>query len=124
MRFASVTQEGRPLAVAIEDERAIPLRGIAELGLQTPLSLLRDPPLHRAGALPVAELHLRPLVPRGAKIICVGLNYHAHVEETHRDLPDYPVLFTKFAPRSRARTTPSPALRNQPPSTTRASSWW
>src|SRR5450631_4469896 len=97
MRFASVTQEGRPLAVAIEDERAIPLRGIAELGLQTPLSLLRDPPLHRAGALPVAELHLRPLVPRGAKIICVGLNYHAHVEETDRDLPDYPVLFTKFA---------------------------
>ena len=97
MRFASVTHEGRPLAVAIEDERAIPLRDIAELGLQTPLSLLRDPPLHRAGALPVAELHLRPLVPRPAKIICVGLNYHAHVEETHRGRPDYPVLFTKFA---------------------------
>jgi acylpyruvate hydrolase len=30
-------------------------------------------------------------------VICVGLNYKAHVEETNRDLPEYPVLFTKFA---------------------------
>jgi acylpyruvate hydrolase len=97
MRFASVTHEGRPLAVAIEGDQAIPLVGTSELGLGTPLSLLRDPSLDPAGAIPVAELHFRSVVPRPSKIVCVGLNYRAHVEETHRELPAYPVLFTKFA---------------------------
>jgi acylpyruvate hydrolase len=40
---------------------------------------------------------LRPVVPRPGKIICVGLNYRAHVEEGVFDVPDYPVLFPKFA---------------------------
>ena len=40
---------------------------------------------------------MRPLIPRPGKVICVGLNYRAHIEETHRDESDYPVLFTKFA---------------------------
>jgi acylpyruvate hydrolase len=40
---------------------------------------------------------VRPLIPRPSKVICVGLNYRAHVEETNRDLPEYPVLFAKFA---------------------------
>jgi acylpyruvate hydrolase len=31
------------------------------------------------------------------KIICLGLNYGGHVAETKRELPTYPVLFTKFA---------------------------
>jgi acylpyruvate hydrolase len=30
-------------------------------------------------------------------VICVGLNYAAHIEETKREHSDYPVLFTKFA---------------------------
>jgi acylpyruvate hydrolase len=42
-------------------------------------------------------VRFRAVVPRPAKVICVGLNYLAHVEETRRDLPEYPVLFTKFA---------------------------
>jgi acylpyruvate hydrolase len=97
MRFASVLIDGAPAAVAIEDETAIPLAGIPELGLNTPLSALREARLDRAAGVPLAEVRLRAVVPRPAKIICVGLNYHAHVEETKRDLPDYPVLFTKFA---------------------------
>jgi acylpyruvate hydrolase len=97
MCFASVLRDGEPAAVAIDDEIAIPLTGIAELGSRTPKDLLRDPPLDRDGAFPLAAATLRPVVPHPGKIICVGLNYHAHIEETHRDVPDYPVLFTKFA---------------------------
>ena len=59
--------------------------------------MLREPPLDRDAELSLAEVTLRPVVPRPGKIICVGLNYHAHVAETKRDLPEYPVLFTKFA---------------------------
>jgi acylpyruvate hydrolase len=97
MRFASVLHEGAPLAVAIEGDRAVPLEGITELGPETPLSILRDPPLDRNSSLEAAELHRRPLVPRPGKVICVGLNYAAHIEETKREQSDYPVLFTKFA---------------------------
>ena len=97
MRFASILHDGRPLAVAIEGDHAIPLTGVTELGAATPLSLLRDPPLDRNGAIPIADVKRRPVIPRPGKVICVGLNYAAHIEETQRERSDYPVLFTKFA---------------------------
>ncbi len=74
MRFASVEYAGTPLAVALEGDTAIPLRGIAELGRDTPSSVLRNPPLDRAAAVPVGELRFRPVVPCPGKVICVGLN--------------------------------------------------
>jgi acylpyruvate hydrolase len=97
MRFASCAHAGRTFAAAIVDDTAVPLAGISELGSQTPSSVLADPPLDRAGALPLAEVTLRPVVPRPAKIVCVGLNYLDHVGETGREIPEYPVLFSKFA---------------------------
>ena len=30
-------------------------------------------------------------------MLCVGLNYKAHVDEGVYDVPDYPALFAKFA---------------------------
>lgn len=97
MRFASVVHDGTPLAVLIDGERAVPLRGVQELGAATPLSLLRDPPLDHESSLPAADLRRRPVIPRPGKVICVGLNYAAHIEETQRERSEYPVLFTKFA---------------------------
>jgi acylpyruvate hydrolase len=96
MRFASVLHEGTPMAVAVEGDEVVPLRGIRELGSDTPLSVLRDPPLDRASALPVQAVRRRAVVPRPGKIICVGHNYAAHIEETQRERPDYPVFFAKF----------------------------
>jgi acylpyruvate hydrolase len=97
MRFASVIHDGQPHAVAVDGETATPLAQIAELGAVTPVEVLRDPPLDRDAAFLLAGATVRPLIPRPGKVICVGLNYKAHVEETNRDLPEYPVLFTKFA---------------------------
>jgi acylpyruvate hydrolase len=37
------------------------------------------------------------VVPNPGKVLCIGLNYLAHIQETQRDESDYPVLFTKFA---------------------------
>ena len=96
MRFASVIHDGHPLAVAIDGDRATPLRGVTEIGRETPATLLREPPLDD-GSLPLAELRFRPVVPDPGKVICIGLNYLAHIQETQRDESDYPVLFTKFA---------------------------
>ena len=41
-------------------------------------------------------MKLRPVVPRPGKVVCMGLNYRAHVNEGVYDEPDYPVLFSKF----------------------------
>lgn len=43
-----------------------------------------------------AELRLGPCVPNPGKIICVGLNYRKHAEETNAQVPEYPILFNKF----------------------------
>ncbi len=39
---------------------------------------------------------LAPL-PRPGKIVALGLNYRGHIEETGRDIPEFPVVFTKFS---------------------------
>jgi acylpyruvate hydrolase len=43
------------------------------------------------------SVRLAPVVPRPAKIICVGLNYAQHIDEMGRGRPDYPTLFAKYA---------------------------
>lgn len=96
MRFASCEHDGRRFAALIDATSAVPLAGIAELGAMTPTELLEDPPLLADASVPLSEVTLRPVIPRPGKIICVGLNYLSHVGETGRDLPEYPVLFTKF----------------------------
>jgi 2-keto-4-pentenoate hydratase/2-oxohepta-3-ene-1,7-dioic acid hydratase in catechol pathway len=45
---------------------------------------------------PETELRLGPCVPRPGKIVCVGLNYRRHAEESGAAIPETPVLFSKF----------------------------
>jgi 2-keto-4-pentenoate hydratase/2-oxohepta-3-ene-1,7-dioic acid hydratase in catechol pathway len=45
----------------------------------------------------LADVALRPPVPDPDKILCVGLNYKAHREETGRKPSDHPSIFTRFA---------------------------
>lgn len=42
------------------------------------------------------SLELAPIVIRPSKVICLGLNYRAHIMETRREVPAYPTLFAKF----------------------------
>lgn len=64
------------------------------------LQALVDRALAGAGraAWLVAEDHLAlgPCVPRPGKIICIGLNYRNHAKESGMELPQVPVLFSKF----------------------------
>jgi len=50
-----------------------------------------------AGTWPLEEADLAPVVPKPNKIVCLGLNYRAHIEEMGRELPTYPTLFAKYA---------------------------
>lgn len=42
------------------------------------------------------DVSLGPPVPSSQKIVCVGLNYRDHAEESGQSIPEHPVLFAKF----------------------------
>lgn len=43
-----------------------------------------------------SDLEFGPVVPNPSKIICVGLNYRRHADETGASYPEVPILFNKF----------------------------
>ena len=45
----------------------------------------------------LTDVEFLPPVADPLKILCVGLNYHEHVQETGRSPAGYPTLFTRFA---------------------------
>jgi acylpyruvate hydrolase len=95
-RFASCRLGERRFAALVEGDVLRPLTGVAELGAATPSEVLADPLLEDE-EIPLGAVTLRPVVPRPGKIVCVGLNYKAHVDEGVFEVPDYPALFPKYA---------------------------
>ncbi|UDY23387.1 fumarylacetoacetate hydrolase family protein [Nocardioides sp. Kera G14] len=53
-------------------------------------------PAADAPTYPVAGADFAP-VTQPSKVVCVGHNYANHIKEMGRELPEYPVLFPKFA---------------------------
>jgi 2-keto-4-pentenoate hydratase/2-oxohepta-3-ene-1,7-dioic acid hydratase in catechol pathway len=83
-------------------------KGIIDLGRRVPEATLRDflaaDGVSRSAALAseavdyaLDAVHLAPVIPNPDKIICVGLNYHAHIQETGREESVQPVLFARYA---------------------------
>jgi 2-keto-4-pentenoate hydratase/2-oxohepta-3-ene-1,7-dioic acid hydratase in catechol pathway len=50
----------------------------------------------QAAMAPESSLTFGRLFVNPGKIVCVGLNYRAHVQETNEKLPSVPVLFNKY----------------------------
>jgi 2-keto-4-pentenoate hydratase/2-oxohepta-3-ene-1,7-dioic acid hydratase in catechol pathway len=42
------------------------------------------------------EVELEPVIPNPGKILCVGVNYLAHIREMGREPPGHPVIFVRF----------------------------
>ncbi|MDP9372700.1 MAG: fumarylacetoacetate hydrolase family protein [Chloroflexota bacterium] len=57
---------------------------------------LRAAEAARGAARPLAEVDLAPVIPRPPKVICVGQNYLAHIQEMGSQPPEYPTFFAKF----------------------------
>jgi acylpyruvate hydrolase len=96
MKLATVRTQGGTRAVRVDAERAVETGDLDVGGLLAhpdwrDRAAAADGPSHR-----LDELEYAPLVPRPEKIVCVGLNYRDHIQETGRDTPEYPTLFAKF----------------------------
>jgi acylpyruvate hydrolase len=97
VRIATIRTNGRTAAARLDDEAAVVLDAV-DLG-----ALLAQPDwavearTADGPRLPLDQLDFAPLVVRPEKVICVGLNYRAHIAEMGRDFPEYPTLFPKYA---------------------------
>ncbi len=49
-----------------------------------------------AEGVPLAGATLLPPITDPEKILCIGLNYRAHAEETKQQIPEVPTVFAKF----------------------------
>jgi acylpyruvate hydrolase len=97
VRLATIrTGENQTRAVRVDGDRAVEL-DFDDVGtlLASGTSPASAPVTGREHA--ADELDVAPLVPRPGKIICLGLNYRAHILETGRELPTHPTLFAKYA---------------------------
>jgi len=96
MRLVTVRTSDGTNAGRLEGDRVV-LLPFADVG-----TLLAEPDWRAraqsgAGTLPLEDADLAPVVPQPNKIVCLGLNYRAHIEEMGRELPAYPTLFAKYA---------------------------
>jgi 2-keto-4-pentenoate hydratase/2-oxohepta-3-ene-1,7-dioic acid hydratase in catechol pathway len=102
MRFARLGDAGSEIPVLQAGDDSWDLRTLtadidgvflAESGLA------RAAAAYAAGELAILEnadaLRIGPPVARPTKIVCIGLNYRDHAEETHADIPAEPVVFMK-----------------------------
>ena len=97
MRLVSFDGGEGPQAGELRDGRVFAFGGSDEGGLG---ALLRRglPATGPAGeGLALADVRLLAPVGDPQKIVCIGLNYHAHAEEQGRETQETPAIFAKFA---------------------------
>ena len=101
MKLATFAIDGRPSWGAVEGDEVIDLGGLPFAGIR---ALLAADALDQARAaiptaprLPVGAITWLPVIPDPGKILCIGLNYETHRQETGRDATAHPAVFTRYA---------------------------
>jgi 2-keto-4-pentenoate hydratase/2-oxohepta-3-ene-1,7-dioic acid hydratase in catechol pathway len=100
MRLARVTKDGKIGLAALSKGKVTIAYGddIADLDAHIAAGTLADAGAKAATGEAVDEASLTFLSPlvRPSKIICLGLNYREHAEESGLGIPEFPVLFARF----------------------------
>ena len=105
MRLVSFEYQGITSFGVVHGDQVVDLAPIAgEVGgsLKAALTGGSLPVIEKwaAGAtarIALSDVTLLPVVPDPEKILCVGINYLSHVKETGREIPIYPMFFTRWA---------------------------
>lgn len=104
MRWLSFVREGEPSFGFVTSDG----QGVVDVGARSQYASLRDAIAADALAelaesagdqadLPLDGLTYAPTITNPRKILCVGLNYKAHQEETGRGGEGFPTVFVRFA---------------------------
>ncbi|MCF5504877.1 5-carboxymethyl-2-hydroxymuconate isomerase, partial [Pseudomonas syringae] len=105
MKFASFIVEGRTTYGVVEGDQLIDMDGLkptfgADLKQAISnnlLSGLGSDLLASLPRIPMAQVTFLPVIQNPGKVLCIGINYATHVRETGREMPTYPMIFTRFA---------------------------
>jgi 2-keto-4-pentenoate hydratase/2-oxohepta-3-ene-1,7-dioic acid hydratase (catechol pathway) len=105
MKLASFSVQGRSTYGVVEGDQVIDLESLkATYGNDLKqaignnrLAELSDTLLASLPHIPLAEVTFLPVIPNPGKVLCIGINYATHVRETGRQMPTYPMIFTRFA---------------------------
>jgi 2-keto-4-pentenoate hydratase/2-oxohepta-3-ene-1,7-dioic acid hydratase in catechol pathway len=103
MRLVTYESDRGPRAGVLEGERVVDawdaLEGeessLRELLAAGKLGDLADA-ADGAEGVSLTDVTLLPPITDPEKILCIGLNYRAHAEETKQQIPDVPTVFAKF----------------------------
>ena len=98
MKFLSYKRNGVASFGRVDGEFVIDLGGVAP-DLKTAISEqnLAEARSVSGEKVPLSEVEHLPVIPNPGKILCIGLNYENHREETGRAKTDHPAVFLRFA---------------------------
>jgi acylpyruvate hydrolase len=96
VRLATVHTSDGTRAARLAGDRVLVLRA-RDLGALLAGGIDAEEALEPTDELAVGKVSFAPIVPAPGKIVCVGMNYRAHIAEMSRETPTYPTLFAKFA---------------------------
>lgn len=96
MRLASFRHDGQDRVGQLVDDVVVELQtpGITDL---IRAGLGEVPPHPGAQRYAQDEIEWLPVIPRPGKILCIGLNYDSHREESSRPTMNHPTVFPRYA---------------------------
>ncbi|MBC3377296.1 fumarylacetoacetate hydrolase family protein [Pseudomonas sp. SWRI92] len=114
MKLASFIVQGRSSYGVVEGDQIIDLESLKPtLGndlkqaiAHNRLNELSAARLASLPRIPLADVTFLPVIPNPGKVLCIGINYATHVRETGREMPTYPMIFTRFADSQTAHLQP------------------
>jgi 2-keto-4-pentenoate hydratase/2-oxohepta-3-ene-1,7-dioic acid hydratase in catechol pathway len=104
MKIASYVVDGRPAFGVVVGGGVVTVAGLGGLALPTlrevlaegALDVLRDAATGREPDRQLDDLEYLPVIPQPDKILCVGINYRTHADETGREPPAQPSIFARL----------------------------
>ncbi len=114
MKIASFVYQNRSTYGVVDGDHVIDLHSLkSELGedLKDVIARNRLGELNAAALIDMprvalSEVTFLPVIANPGKVLCIGINYATHVRETGRDMPTYPMIFTRFADSQTAHLQP------------------
>ena len=114
MKLASFIVQGRSTYGVVEGNQVIDLESVKptfgtdlkQAITNNRLGELTSVVLANLPRIPLAEVTFLPVIQNPGKVLCIGINYATHVRETGREMPTYPMIFTRFADSQTAHLQP------------------
>lgn len=114
MKLASFVVQGRSTYGVVEGDQVIDLESVKPtFGTDLKQAIANNRLGELTGAvlaglprISLADVTFLPVIQNPGKVLCIGINYATHVRETGREMPTYPMIFTRFADSQTAHLQP------------------